>query len=170
MRKTRSDSKLLHLPEDQQAKLADWLLAGMPYHVAQATVEKEFGFRVSLGAFTKFWEAVCAGAYIAKRQRAIGLADEVAAEARQTPGEFDTATLDALRQRAFELASAPGASAKDVKGIFTLLLKSRDQQLEERRIVLLEAKAAQADKTKDIVESTLTPQEKEAKIRQVFGM
>ena len=62
--KLRSDAKLLNLPEEQQAQLADWLLSGMPYHVARATVETEFGVRVALSAFTQFWNEVCAGAYI----------------------------------------------------------------------------------------------------------
>lgn len=168
--KPRSDAKLLNLPEEQQAQLADWLLSGMPYHVARATVEKEFGVKVALSAFTQFWSEVCAGAYIQRRARAVGLADEVAEQVTRTPGQFDKATVDALRQKAFELSVSPQTDPKDVKAIFTLLLKSRDQDIAERRVALLEQKAAQADRVKEVVEGPQTPEQKQAAIRQIFGM
>ena len=134
--KLRSDAKLLNLPEEQQAQLADWLLSGMPYHVARATVEKEFGVRVALSAFTQFWNEVCAGAYIQRRARAVGLADEVAADCTKTPGQFDRATVDAIRQKAFELAVCPATEAKDIKAIFALLQKSTDQDLKRQQLAL----------------------------------
>jgi hypothetical protein len=51
-----------------------------------------------------------------------------------------------------------------------LLLKSRDQDLTERRVILLEQKAAQADQTAAIVSGAATPEEKMDKIKQIFGM
>jgi hypothetical protein len=170
MRKTRSDSKLLNLPEEQQAQLAEWLLDGMPYHTAKETVAKEFGVSVSLPCFSSFWEEVCAPALITRRRRAVSTAEEIAIEASATPGRFDQATIDALKQQAFELSIKPNADPKQVKALFSLVLKARDQDLEERRVKLLEAKAALADQAKEIVESTASPEEQMAKIKAVFGM
>jgi hypothetical protein len=42
--------------------------------------------------------------------------------------------------------------------------------LAERRVALLEAKAAQADKAKVVAESNLTPEEKLRQMKQIFGM
>ncbi len=159
------------LSEAQQAQLADWLLSGVPYHQAQQMVEKEFGLKVSISAFSRFWEAYCSPALLARRSRAVKLSDEVAAEARSNPGAFTEATIDQLSQKAFELASSPGANPKDVKALFSLVLKSRDQDLVERRVKLLEAKAAQADEASAIAGSAaLTPEEKAQKIKAVFGL
>jgi hypothetical protein len=68
---------------------------------------------------------------------------------QKMPGKFDEATLDAIRQAAFNLAIHPGANPGDVKQLFTLLLKARDQELKTkdveikmRRLEMLEKNAA----------------------------
>lgn len=137
MRKTRSDAVLLNLPEEQQAKLAGWLLAGMPYHEAKVLAEKEFGVTLrSLDSFRSFWQEVCQPQILARRRRAVSTAEERALEAKKNPGQFDLATMDAIRQRAYELAESPEASPKDVKAILMLLLKARDQDRQERELEL----------------------------------
>lgn len=136
MTKPRSDAKLLNLPEEQQAQLAEWLLSGMPYHVAQKRVADEFGIQVGLGTFTGFWNDVCAPALIRRRANAVSMANEVAAEAAASPGKFDAATIDAIRQRAFELAISPHSQAKEVKSLFVLLQKGRDQDIEAEKLRL----------------------------------
>ncbi|HXG49100.1 MAG TPA: hypothetical protein VNO52_15860 [Methylomirabilota bacterium] len=137
MKKPRSDSKLLRLPDDQQAQLAEWLLSGVPYHQAREMVAKEFGVQVrSLNTFSRFWEQVCAPLLLLKRQRAVQTADAVAEEASKNPGRFDQATIDALKQRAFEQAISPGANPRDVKAIFSLVLKARDQEQAQQQLDL----------------------------------
>lgn len=157
------------LTETQQAQLADWLLSGLPYHQAQAMVEKEFGLKVSISAFSRFWDAYCSPALLQRRSRAVKLSDEVAVEARANPGQFTEATIDQLSQKAFELASSPGANPKDVKALFSLVLKSRDQDLIERRVKLLEAKAAQADATERVLTSAMTDEERAQRIKEIYG-
>lgn len=138
MRKTRADAVLLNLPEDQQAKLADWLLSGVPYHEAKVLAEKEFGVSVrSLSSFSEFFSAVCAPHLLARRRRALGAAGERAQEAEIHSGAaFDAATLDALRQKAYELAESPQTDPRDVKAVMMLLLKARDQDFEREKLTL----------------------------------
>ena len=136
MSKPKANAKLLFLPEEQQAKLAEWLLGGMPYHQARELVEKEFGVKVSLGVFTSFWELVCTPMLLAKRRRMAGTASDRAEEAADHPAQFDAATLDALKQRAYELAEAPHCDPKDVKAIMMLLLKAQDQDFKNRQLTL----------------------------------
>ena len=171
MRRPRSDSKLLNLPEGQQAQLAEWLLNGMPYHQAQALVEKEFSVSVSLPCFTSFWRAVCQPELLRRRVRAVETADAIASESVKSPGRLDKATLDALKQLAFNEAIKPGADPKAVKAIFGLILKSRDQDLDNRKIELLERKAAQAEQAEGTLkDSNLSDEEKAARMRQIFGL
>ncbi|HUS37355.1 MAG TPA: hypothetical protein VM680_18555 [Verrucomicrobiae bacterium] len=137
MRKNRSDSILLNLPEEQQAQLAEWLLSGVPYHKAKELLEKEFSVSFSsLSVFKPFWEQVCVPALLARRSRAVQTADEVSTAAKSRPGQLDAATVDALKQKAFELAISPGADPDAVKSVFSLVLKARDQDLDAEKLKL----------------------------------
>jgi hypothetical protein len=136
MAKPRPDAKLLNLPEEQQAQLAEFLLSGMPYHQAQALVEKEFKVHVGLTAFSGFWQKVCEPQLIARRRKAVMTADMIGDEAEQIPGRFDAATIDALKQKAFELAISPQVNPRDVKAIFALVLKARSQDLDAQQLRL----------------------------------
>ena len=136
MSKPRSDAKLLNLPEEEQSALCDWLLSGVPYHKVKSMLKDQFKVSTSLGALSNFYDSVCSAELIARRRRAVSTADEIAKEAEAKPGRFDTATIDALKQKAFELSVSPGADPRDVKSLFMLVLKARDQDLGERNIEL----------------------------------
>jgi hypothetical protein len=136
MRKPRSDAKLLNLPEEQQAQLADWLLSGIPYQTVKKMVQDSYSIDTSLGALSSFYNNVCGAALIARRQRAVSTADDIASAAAATPGKFDSATIDALKQKAFELSINPGSDPRDVKSLFMLVLKARDQQLDQDHLAL----------------------------------
>jgi hypothetical protein len=139
-RKVRPEARLLNLPEEQQSQLAEWLLSGMPYHAAKTAVAKEFGVTCSLASLSRFYAEVCVPVLLRRRSQAVAAADEVAAAAQSTPGRFDAATIDALRQKAFELAVSPLASAKDIKSVTMLLLKNGDQELKRQELDLQRAK------------------------------
>ncbi len=136
MSKPKSNAKLLNLPEEQQAKLADWLLGGMPYHEARVLTQKEFGVSASNSTFSDFFQQVCAPHLLARRRDLGSTAQARATEAKLNPGEFDAATMDALRQKAYELAEAPNANPKDVRAVMTLLLKAQDQEFKRDRLAL----------------------------------
>lgn len=180
LKKPRSDAKLLTLPEDQQAKLADWLLGGMPYHAAREAVAKEFNVEVrSLAAFSSFYSEVCSPLLLRRRSQAVAMAEEIAVEATRSPARFDQATVDAIKQKAFELAISPMSSPKDVKALFMLIQKSRDQELKERDLGLkeeaLEVKTCEAflrwykdQRVREIAEGKGTNAEKIAALRQAM--
>lgn len=179
MRKTRSDAILLNLPEEQQAKLADWLLSGVPYHEAKVLAEKEFGISLkSLAPFQSFWREVCAPALLARRRRAVSTADIRAEEAGKNPAQFNRATLDALEQKAYELAESPEADPKEVKAVMTLLLKAQDQDIRREQLALerekfeeMKRKAAQADQAKGVMENKeLSIKQREARMKEIFGI
>lgn len=170
---SKPKNPLLQMPEISQARLADWLLGGMTYHEANLLVEKEFGLKASVGLdrYTGFWEAVCVPQLLLRRRRMAGTAGQRAEAADANPAQFDRATLDALQQRAYELAENPQAKSKDVKAILGLLLKAKDQSLEERKIALLEKKSAAFDQAKGLIENKeLTEAQRAARMREVFGI
>lgn len=125
---------MLNLPEEKQSQIAEWLLSGLPYHRVRGLIKEAFKIEIAPPVLTRFWEQVCAPELIRRRQRAVSTADEIAGEAAKSPGKFDSATIDALKQKAFELAINPGADPRDVKALFMLVLKSRDQELTERTL------------------------------------
>lgn len=135
MRKPK-DKLRTKLDDAQQAQLVDWLLSGMPYHQARELVEKEFGVTVAVSAFSSFWQACCVPHLLVRRRRAVSTANEVAEAAAQNPGQFDQATIDALKQQAFNLAISPNSNPKDVKALFSLVLKARGQDLDEEELRL----------------------------------
>lgn len=59
---------------------------------------------------------------------------------------------------------------EDRKAAANYELKKADLDIKERRVSLLEQKAAQADQAKGVIESALTPEEKQQRLRQIFGM
>jgi hypothetical protein len=135
MRKTPAAALLLNLPEEQRAKLADWLLNGMPYHQAKMLVAKEFGVEVrSLSTFSSFWQEACLPHLLMRRRQMLRSAAARTGEALDDPTGFDEATIDALKQKAYELAEAPEPKTNDLRTVMLLLVRYRDQQLKGERL------------------------------------
>ena len=78
---SKPKNPLLNMPEEHQARLADWLLGGMTYHEANLLVEKEFGLKLSssYGRYSRFWAEVCVPHLVARRSRMAGTAEARAA-------------------------------------------------------------------------------------------
>ncbi len=141
MHKTSTNAKLLNLSAEQQAQLAEWLLNGMPYHLAAGRVAAEFGVTIaSTQPFTEFWRRVCVPELLHRRNRALEAARYVAKKAAKMRGQFDVATLEILKQKAFEIAIAPDADATKFKAFFSLVLQARKCDLDERQLALAREK------------------------------
>lgn len=175
MRKTRPDDVLGNLGDAEQLKLCDLLTTqGLTLYDVRDIIAKPppdgFSCSTSVSALSRYYNKHVGPMLIAKRQRAVSTAEAVAQEASRTPGRFDAATIDALKQKAFELAISPQVNPKDVKAIFSLVLKARDQDLEDRRVTLLEQQAAKAEQAEKVVMSEASPEEKQQQLRAIFGM
>jgi len=175
MKKPRSDAKLLNLPEEQQALLAEHLLSGMRYHDAKKFVQAEFQVTTSLASLSAFWDEVCTSALITRRQQAVTTADEIAAEVQKKPGQFDSATIDAIKQKAFELSISPRSAPGEVHDLFSLILKAKDQELKNKDIDIKIRRLELAEQQLDKVKSALTDGSKsmtqrEARMKEIFGL
>lgn len=173
MKKPRSDSKLDALDMDQQRQLCEWLLTpGLSYEKVKTLVFEEFNVSTSGSALSSFYQSYV-GAYVLERRRlAVGLAQEVGEDLKRKPGQFSEATIDALEQKAFELAQNPMVDPKEVKAIFSLVLKARDQSLQRDKfeVATCEAilKAVHDKATQDIANAPISNAEKIAQLRQTY--
>jgi hypothetical protein len=177
-RKPRADSKLRTLPPDQRTALTDWLVEeGISYAEARERLAARYGVKTSLGAISDYWQTEC---FSLRYRAARSAADRIVETMREGDGAtaFDEATLHAVGQRAFELAVARDA---DISGLTTLIKVIGDSaklqiarerlEIDKRKVAVLEAKAAQADEAAAVTgDAKLTPEEKLARHRQIFGI
>ena len=176
MKKPRSDSKLDALDIDQQRQLVEWLLTpGLTYEAVKKMVFEEFNVSTSSRALGVFYQSYVGPYILERRRQAVGLAKEVGDEIKRAPGEFTQTTIDALEQKAFELAQNPMVNPKDVKSIFTLVLKSRDQSLKEkdieiklRKLELLEERQKKAEAT--LADGSIDAAQREQRMKEIFGI
>ncbi len=137
IKKPRSDSKLDALKQDQQRQLCEWMLTpGLSYESIKELVVDKFKISTNSGSLSRFYQSRVSAYLIQRRSQQVGVAKEVGEELKKMPGEFSQVTIDALEQKAFELANNPVVEARSIKAIFMLLLRARDQSLKEKDIDL----------------------------------
>jgi len=140
-RKFRSDAKLLNLPADQRDELVEWLLDGMSYKEAQQNVASTFGIEIrSLNRFSEFWDAFCVPRILERREQCLTNTRIHAAAAIEAAPCFDLATFDAIRHRAYLLASAPASSIDDITRALDLILRIRKLEYAERKLALAQSR------------------------------
>lgn len=170
---------------DERAEDLDSWFEGEKLTLDQARAKlAEFGISVSRSRLGTWWESRQA----AKMQQVI--LDRIssgAQSAQQIAKAFDRAPapeVEALiRLHRFivhqlavngmaepKLLATASAMMRPVMEWARLEDRAKDRALDERRVALLEKKAAQADETKAVVESDLDPEEKMRRIRQTFGL
>ena len=164
MKKLRADSTFAKLREEDLAQVDDMLLSGSSYEDVRAYMA-ECGLTCSQTSVADYYHTHVLPIKWARQQR---IAREL--DAVDTTG-LDDATLDAVRARAMELAITPGAEVKHIKALYELVLKAQAQRLDERRVVMLEKKAAAADAAQAAMQDTaLSEEERMDRVRRIFGL
>ena len=141
MRKPRSDSKLLNLPDEQREQLCAWLIGGMGYETARAAVQREWEIATSIGALKEFWDQECGPRLIARRARCAQIATDLVEQTLGAADRIDAALTASLKQRAFELlvdpASDPAAIQQVVGQAISLkAIEARDRDRDLKREAL----------------------------------
>jgi hypothetical protein len=176
MRKPRSDSVLDSLPPERREQLVRWLVEeNLKYPEAVTRVWEKFGVKTSVSALQKFYARRC---FALRADQAKDFADLVVAEAKSNPAQFDEATLALVKQKAFERVYARDGNLNELAILAGILgdsakleLKRQELQLADRRVALLEKKAALADQAQGVVnDSTITEEQKAARLREIFRM
>ena len=169
MKKPRADSKLDALPESRVLELRDGLLGNWSYEAALSWLQTECGVSSSLASLSSFFKRHCAPVIQDRRQLAALKAEAITQGIGLT--DWDTASIERLRQTVFEFMSDPNADIEATERLFKLLLKSRDQEVDRRKLTLLEEKAKQADAAAGVAKNgTLSAEVKAAELKRIFRM
>ena len=123
MRKPRSDSKLLILPEEQQLQIFNWLKE-IGYTETKLMILEKYDISTSAGALNNFWGHWSERIAEERMLKAVTNAKDVMKSVGDNLPLLNKATQAALQQVTFE-AIMSGADHKLIKNFSTILLKSR---------------------------------------------
>lgn len=164
MRKPRSDSKLKTLPLAKRERIAAWCAEGA-LGAARAKCKSELGIATSERALSEFakWQ---------KKDDELRLGNQTAIQALEWwKTNRPEADADELRTAQF-FALLMKANAGDDPELALAVLKEQgkdlDRGLAARRVLVLEAKLSTGREVME--DKKLTPAEREAKLREVFGL
>lgn len=167
-RKARADSKLESLP--RKAELVDGMLCGWSYDQALDWLRSECGLSVSISALTPFYRRNVEP-ILRERKKFAALSAKTLAKLATETEAFDAAAVAELSEYAFRLIRDPEADQEASRKWMETLIRAQAGRREDRKLALLEAKAAQADQASEIAnDGEMTEEEKAARIRQLFRM
>lgn len=149
-RKLNSSSTFAKLTHADRAEVDALLLDGKGYDDVLAFL-KERGLTCSRTSVAEYYQRHVLPEHWARKQQ---IARQLAA--LKGGEEMTAAATNAVRQKVMDLAIQPGADAKMVKMLFTLVLQAQAQELDARRVKLLEQKAAAADAAKAALEKKVS--------------
>jgi hypothetical protein len=169
-RKPRGDSKLDSLPADKKAELIDGLVCGWTYRQAADWLQAECGCSVSGSAWTPFFERhvepILNDIRNFAKMSALKLAREMEDE-----DIFEKATIREFQENAYQLMRTPGADPEEKRKWMETVLKKMAGVRDDRKVAMLEKKAAQADEAAGVANNTkLSPEEKAAELKRIFRM
>jgi hypothetical protein len=171
MKQVRTDAKLKNLPEELLEELWRYRYPEedgekLSYESILVELKLHHGIETSMGALSEFyaWLGFKRRAESA-RQRAI----QATLEWSQKNPSATSEELDKIGQLIFTSETIENGN---VKAFVSLLKASNDQRkikLDERRIVILEKRAAQADAASVVLaDVTTSPEEQQRKLKEIF--
>ncbi len=169
-RRPRSDSALMSLPDERQRELFDFCDGHRADGLRKIRVmlQEEQGVTVSLSTLSNWlnWYALRS-----KVQGVAAMADDLARILKETPGlDLDDAKIMRTAQAFFEAKAMQENDAETYVKLAGVRRGTAELKIKAKRIDLEERKLRQADDAKGIAEDkTLTPEEKELRLKRVFG-
>lgn len=171
MKDTRADAKLKNLSEEDLEFL--WIMRNpsddgekVKLEDVRVYCQNELGVTVSLSTLHEFYSWLS----LKKRMEAAqARADQTRMEMLKD-SSISAADVERVAQAVFTAESLDAGNVAAYVALAKLRLQSRALDQDERRIELLEKKAAQADAaTKVVGNADLSESEKAAKLREIFG-
>jgi len=177
-RKHRGDSKLKTLKEPVQAAIIEQMKAGKIQDVIK-WIRAECCISTSVGALSEFWswwhlrermrqqEQRSVDLQAMLRERRTGLSEE---EIIAIGNQFFMEQGVALGDGKLFAAILDRVLAKRT-GETRARQKDAELQIKQRRLTLLEQKAAQADRTRETLQDAkLTMEQKQSRLKEVYGL
>jgi hypothetical protein len=180
----RADSKMRNLPEEHFVQIVEWMLAGVPAtKIVLLCEDSEENGGLGLppvkapgkSGLYRFWEVFAPFYLQAYRSWSKRMADQTVEDARKAPMDWDAATIETLRQRTFDALSDPTEVSGLTKALVQGFVKVRSQELDREKLALATRKVELMEKRESALKDTLnnkelSPEERERKIRETFGM
>ena len=170
MKQPRADAKIKTLPEETQAGLFRLFSAeggrdAMTLEEVRGVLASQHGLSVSLASLSEWrsWYGLRARMDAAKCR-----AEQARLERLSKNPDMSPEKLEAVAQMVFTAETLEGGDIKNYVALATLRLNERRTRLEERRVAVLEMKAAQADQAKDVLGQSLTPEEQNRRLREIL--
>lgn len=172
MKEPRADAKLKTLPEESQAAIFALFTATpdrepMTLEDACGWVYAQKGISVSLDTLSRWrsWYALRARMDAAKAK-----AEQARLEMLTQNPDMSPERLEEVAQMVFTAETLEGGDIKNYVALATLRLNQRRTEMDERKLKLLEAKAAQADAAKALSASDMTADQKADRLKEIFRM
>ena len=149
-RKLHSTSTFARLTAEDRAHIDDLLINGAGYAEILDHL-KTRGLHCSITSISEYYQNHVLPEKWARQKR-------IAAQLATLRGgeTLDTAALNAVRQRVLDLTLTPGSDPKLIRTLYTLLIQAKAQELDARKLALLEAKAAAADAAKAALQAKVS--------------
>lgn len=168
----RADAKLKNLPPEDLDLLWEFRNPGpggkkLTFSKIRVEIPLRFGFSVSQSTLSDFYAWLRL-----KRQwdRAVATAEQARIEMAKD-ASYSDADLDKFAERVLKAEAMEQGNAKAYVAIAKVQMTRSKLSLDERRVAILEAKAAQADKASEVInDGKLSEEEKSARIKQLFRM
>jgi hypothetical protein len=171
-------TRLKKLPLADREKIYQWTL-DLKGEEARKQIVAEYDIRLSSDSQLSLWRS---WQFQQRRMESLNSVTEQFEEfyAKANPA----ASREVIRQMGIAFFMSEAANRGDAEGFHAFasldikdnsaktkaLQEEKKLNISERRLQLLEAKAAQADQAKEVLDGPKTPEEKQAAIRAIFGM
>lgn len=164
-KKLRTDSKFARLSLEQRQQLATMMLLGKTKLEDVRAWLAERGVEVSLQSISEHYRNHILPEHWNQMAVSANNLDTIGSSAAKD------ATLHAITQALFEASTRPGADVKELIAGAKLVLDIKAADREERKLAILEQKAAAADKAAEVAgNSELNAEEKAQRIKEIFGL
>jgi hypothetical protein len=143
----RPDAVLEHLPYDKRKMLCDWMLNNcLSYEQMVPMLWNDHGIKTNRGSLSTFYRRWVLKELIRRREQMVIEAGDYGKEIERNPEKFADATLDALWQKAWQEARKPDSTTTSLKVYVELLVKLKDQILNEKKVGMMETRLAMLEK------------------------
>ena len=158
------------LPEDVQEGLFRLFTAtedrpAMTLEEVTGVVATRCGLSVSLDTLSRWrsWYSLRSRMEAAKAK-----AEQARLEMLTQNPDMSPERLEEVAQMVFTAETLEGGDIKNYVALATLRLNQRRTEMDERKLKLLEAKAAQADAAKEVLGSGLSTEEQNKRLREIL--
>lgn len=165
----RADAKLKNLPPEALEDL--WLMRNpgedgekLTMEAIAVAVPSLYGFSVSVSTLSEFYKWL----RLKRRMEAATLRAEQARYALASDPNMTPADLARVGQMVFTAETIEDGNVKAYVELVKLQLQAAKQDIEIRKIRILEEKAAMADAAKDVLTTKLSPEEQNRRLREIL--